>query len=95
MDFETQRFYSLAKFEVFDGTTLPRTNQLTTRLGVSAYQAEFHEPSFWLIAQFEQMQGIHPQRSVTPLLRTYYKNILIELGSSLKGEWLMNFQLAF
>lgn len=59
------------------------------RLGFSPFRADYNDINVWFIAQFEKMNGNHWE--TTPLMRTFYRNILWELGASLNGNYQFNF----
>lgn len=59
------------------------------RVGFSPFRADYNDLNIWFIAQFEKTNGEHWE--TTPLMRTFYKNILWELGASLNGNYQFNF----
>lgn len=59
------------------------------RVGFSPFRADYNDINIWFIAQFEKMNEEHWE--TTPLMRTFYKNILWELGASLNGNYQLNF----
>ncbi len=61
------------------------------RLGFSPFRADYNDVNIWFITQFEKTNGEHWE--TTPLMRTFYKNILWELGASLNGNYLLNFMI--
>lgn len=58
------------------------------RVGFAPFRADYNDVNIWFIAQFEKMNGQHWE--TTPLMRTFYKNILWELGASLNGNYQFN-----
>lgn len=58
------------------------------RVGFSPFRADYEDINIWFIAQFEKTNGNHWE--TTPLMRTFYKNILWELGASLNGNYQFN-----
>lgn len=61
------------------------------RLGFSPYLGEFDELNTWFIV--EAMQMNQETIEVTPMFRFYYRNVLWEVGSSLRGNWMFNFMV--
>lgn len=95
-DYETRSVYTLGLAEsVFDGDGETRTH-LQYRLGFAPYTTHFHGISTWLIGQVDY----RPYRdedtvSFTPVLRFFYRNILLETGVDFDGNvsatWMYNF----
>ncbi len=94
-DYETPKIYFSSKFS----STLPRfgsnIHQTTLRAGVSVHEAEFDEMSHWLILEVQHNTQLEHTVTVTPLLRTFYRNVLTEFGASLAGDWMLNFMTHF
>lgn len=95
-DYETRTVYTLGLAEsVFDGDGKPRTH-LQYRLGFAPYTTHFQGVSTWLIAQVDYK----PYRdeevvSFTPIVRLFYRTILLETGVDFHGNvsvtWMYNF----
>lgn len=62
--------------------------QSRARVGLAPFRGDFNDVNVWFIAQFDKMNGEHWE--TTPLMRTYYKNILWEVGASLNGSYQLN-----
>ncbi len=84
-DYETRRIYTLLSAEHLqtEGISL---NRVRYRLGVAPYLADFEGIHTWLIAQVEFTPELEEELTVTPMLRFFYKNYLLEFGVSLKGD---------
>jgi len=94
-DIEDRRYYFSSSFQSLRLSEFRNHLTLKARAGVSAYLAEYSEPSVWGIVQYEFHPGSDTVHSVTPLMRVFYKNALIEAGSSLKGSWLLNLMIHY
>ena len=94
-DAETRSIYFLAKFEGMHTSLMPDHPITTVRYGQAAYLSEFEEMSQWLILQVKLHPEIAHGVTVTPFLRSSYRNVLWELGSSFRGEWMFNMMVHF
>lgn len=95
IDWEDRRFYFATGY-----TRYFRENQAgkdlqmkKLRLGFAPYLGEFKELNTWFIVEAMQIQN--QTVSITPMFRFYYKNVLWEVGSSLRGEWMFNFMIHY
>ena len=84
-DYETRRVYTLLSGDFVRSEDIDHT-MLRYRLGVAPYLADFDELNTWLIAQFEYMPEEEDEWVVTPLVRFFYQNYLVEAGASLRGD---------
>lgn len=94
-DIEDRRFYLSGKFQALLPKFGPNVYQSQFRAGVAAYPSEFEEISTWLIASVQYEPQLTRQVVVTPMARFFYKNVLWEVGSSIKGDWMLNFMFHF
>jgi hypothetical protein len=92
-DTESRFNYLSARYETILPSLGQRIHQYQLRAGVAAYPSEFEELATWLIVAFQYQPQLSAGVTVTPLVRFFYKNVLWELGSSLKGEWMFNFMI--
>lgn len=81
-DWETRRLYSSLKHLQFNHQRVTQA-----RLGFSPLERSFEDLQVW--AMF-QVMVTRDTTMLTPLLRFFYHNVLWEMGSSLKGEWMLN-----
>jgi hypothetical protein len=94
MDIEDRRYYFLTSLErqyVQDqlANWIPKA-----RVGIAPYLAEFDELNSWLMLQYEY-HSTEKKHDITPFLRFFYRNVLIEAGSSLRGQWMLNAMVHF
>lgn len=84
-DYETRRFYTLFAGDFVQSDILDHT-MLRYRIGVAPYLADFNDLNTWLIAQVEYEPEKDDEWTVTPLVRFFYQNYLVEVGSSTRGD---------
>lgn len=92
VDYETRRIYTLYSYQAYDGSNFYIDNHVL-RLGFAPYKAGFNDINVWLIGEYNSLDN-----NITPILRTFYKNVLWELGyNSNKEDVLFNlmFQVMF
>lgn len=85
-DYETRRIYTLFAGEHLQGGESIGLNRARYRFGVAPYLAPFEGFHTWLIGQVEYTPELDEEMTVTPMLRFFYKNYLVELGVSTRGD---------
>lgn len=98
LDGEDRQYYSMLKFAQTFESKNAFTSAGTIRLGFAPYKAQNDELTIWGIVEWspEKTSKNSPwEHDVTPLVRLFYKNALIELGSSMKGKFLFNYMFHF
>lgn len=97
-DGEDRQIYTMGEYsETYDKKGLIRQAS-KLRLGFAPYKANSDEMSIWGILEWlpEKSAGDSNWRhEVTPMLRMYYKNTLMEAGSSLNGKFTFNYMFHF
>lgn len=88
LDWEDRDYYVSAFQKYISQKDLDPIWMSRARFGLAPFRADYNDVNVWFIAQFDKMNGEHWQ--TTPLMRTYYKNILWELGASLNGNYQIN-----
>lgn len=63
---------------------------LQSRVGVAPYSAGFKQLATWLMVQYEYNPILRGWSKVTPLVRMFYQNYLVEGGISPDGDWMLN-----
>ncbi len=96
-DWESRKYYVSFREEFIISHRNNDLNiyQTKVRAGFAPYLAEFNELNAWFILQLEHSNKGTDDVKVTPLIRTFYKNILMEFGASHKGEAQFNFMVHF
>ena len=85
-DFETRRVYTLLNLETLPSTGSIDLTRIRYRAGVAPYLAGFDDLNTWLILQVEYSPDMEDEWMATPLVRFFYRNYLLEMGASTRGE---------
>ncbi|MES2803303.1 MAG: hypothetical protein V4654_12485 [Bdellovibrionota bacterium] len=88
LDWENRDYYFSAFQEYISQKDLDPIWHSRVRMGLAPFRGDFEDVNVWFIAQFEKTNGEHWE--TTPLMRTYFKNILWEVGASLNGNYQLN-----
>lgn len=96
-DWESRKYYiSFAQSALIDHKHSNRNiYHSKLRAGFAPYLAEFNELNSWFILEANHMNKGMSDFEITPLIRLFYKNILIESGSSFKGDLQFNFMVHY
>jgi hypothetical protein len=65
------------------------------RVGFSPKMADFKDLQTWVMLQGMYTPDVDRKVMLTPLLRFFYHNVLWEMGSSTRGEWMLNFMVHY
>lgn len=90
-DAEDRRFYGLFRFTSLHSGDIQDYYNFRGRLGVAPYIAGYDELNAWVMVQYDFRPDQTAEHRVTPFVRLFYKSILVELGSSTQGDWMINF----
>jgi len=90
-DAESRHLYVLVSGRYLRGLGGFEDPQLLGRVGVAPFAAEYEEINPWVVLQYQYMPRFSQPNVVTPMLRLLYRSVLLEVGSSLRGEWVINF----
>ena len=91
-DWENRYLYFMLDYQQLPKDVLP-TFMSRQRIGVAPFLAEYDQWSAWLIV--ENMSMGFAYQELRQILRLYYRNILYELGGSLRGGWIVNLMVHF
>lgn len=89
-DWESRRYYASAKYSLINQYELSRT-----RIGFAPYLAAFNHVNTWIMLEYNHFVDKRSFNDLTPLVRLYYKNYLVELGYSVNSNYLFNFMIHF
>lgn len=92
-DWESRRYYLDAEFQGLLAADSGNYNTAKFRAGFTPYLAEYNELSTWFILQFETMPSVENNPFLTPMIRLFYKNVLVELGADFQGNWMFNYMI--
>jgi hypothetical protein len=94
-DAESRSLFILGKYEGMLSSLAQDFHHAEFRLGAAPYEAEYDEIAAWFMIQLQYHPALAQGYAITPLARLFYKNVLWEVGSSLDGEWMLNFMFHF
>lgn len=89
-DWETRHLYTSLKHLEFHNRRGFDERMTQARVGFSPRRAGFNELQVWVMLQAMVTREVGPEAMLTPMVRFFYHNVLWEVGSSLKGEWMLN-----
>jgi hypothetical protein len=88
LDWENRDYYVSGFQKYISQKDLDPIWHSRARLGLAPFRADYNDINVWFITQFDKMNGENWE--TTPLMRTYYKTILWEIGASLNGNYQLN-----
>jgi hypothetical protein len=94
-DAENRKYFVLAKYEKMWGDLGPEFYHSEFRLGIAPYEAEINEWASWFMVQYQYHPMLQKKEVITPLIRLFYKSVLLETGVSTDGDAMMNFMFHF
>lgn len=94
-DWETRILFTSLKHYQFHTPGLMDLSMTQGRVGFSPKLADFKSLQTWLMLQGMYASDIDRRVAITPLVRFFYHNVLWEMGSSTRGEWLLNFMVHY
>jgi hypothetical protein len=84
-DWETRSLYTSFKYYQFRDTSVTQG-----RIGFSPVKAPFDNLQTWFMLQGMVIDDVNEKLMLTPLVRFFYQNVLWEMGSSTRGDWMLN-----
>src|SRR6185295_12715540 len=94
-DIESRKYFLMGMIEGFVPTVGENFYLSSLRVGMAPYEAEFNEIATWLMLQAQHHPSLTKDYAVTPLVRIFYKNFLVEAGVSFDGDGMLNFMFHF
>lgn len=92
-DWETRTLFTALKFYYFTSPAVTDISMAQARVGFSPFESGFEELQSWFMLQGMVMPEVESEVIITPMLRFFYKNVLWEIGSSTRGEYMFNFMV--
>ena len=89
-DWETRTLFTALKYYYFTSPTVTDLSMAQARVGFSPFESGFENLQSWFMVQAMVMPEVESEVIITPMLRFFYKNVLWEVGSSTRGEWMLN-----
>jgi hypothetical protein len=94
-DWETRTLFTALKYYHFTSPAIMDLSMAQVRVGFSPFIAGFEELQSWFMIQAMIMPDIESSVAISPMFRFFYKNILWEMGSSTRGDWMLNLMLHY
>ena len=94
-DWETRTLYTALKYYHFTSPAVSDISMTQARIGISPFEAPFESLQSWFMVQVMYMPQVQKDLIITPMLRFFYKNVLWEMGSSTRGEWMLNLMVHY
>lgn len=97
-DGEDREIYGRVHHQQTFGHDNSRSDHSKVRVGYAPYKATANEPALWGMLEWtmhstENFSKI--EHNVTPLVRFFYRTALFEVGSSLSGQFMLNYMFHF
>lgn len=92
-DWEDRKYYIVGGYRVLDTSQADRVELVKARLGFAPYVANTGALHTWLIAEYMKNDLMDDKESLTPFIRMFHQNILIELGYSFDHQFRFNFMI--
>lgn len=89
-DWETRTLYTSLKHYQFNDIAVTQA-----RVGFSPKTAKFEDLQTWFMVQGMVINDVNEELMITPLVRFFYHNVLWEMGSSTRGEWMINLMVHY
>jgi hypothetical protein len=94
-DWETRTLYTAIKYYHFASPKLTTLNMVQARIGFSPFESAFDQLQSWFMLQFMTISQVEEKVMITPMVRFFYKNVLWEMGSSTRGDWMLNLMVHY
>jgi hypothetical protein len=94
-DWETRSLYTSWKHLEFHGPRGLDLSMTQGRIGFSPVMAKFTDLQTWFMLQGMVIRDVEPKLMLTPMLRFFYHNVLWEVGSSTRGDWMLNLMVHY
>lgn len=89
-DWETRSLYTSVKHYQFQDIAVSQA-----RIGFSPNKAAFENLQTWFMLQAMHINDVNETVMLTPLVRFFYQNVLWEMGSSTRGDWMLNLMIHY
>lgn len=94
-DWETRTLFAALKYYQFSSPALTDISMTQARIGFSPFESGFENLQSWFMLQAMVMPEVENGVVLTPMLRFFYKNVLWEMGSSARGDWMLNLMVHY
>ena len=94
-DYETRRIFTSYELRLMYAQTIEKSVWQRARVGFAPYLANYEDLNTWLMVQVDHHPNKTHATTVTPLVRLFYKTLLVEGGVSTRGTAMINFVKQF
>ncbi len=94
-DWETRVLYTSIKHLRFEGPRYQDYYVTQGRVGLSPVKTGFDKLQIWFMVQGMVIHNVEDTVMITPMLRFFYHNVLWEVGSSTRGDWMLNLMVHY
>ena len=89
-DYETRRVFVSYEARLMYAQGIEKSFWQRGRVGVAPYLANYEDLNTWLMIQVDHHPNNRHASAVTPLVRFFYKTLLVETGASTRGTVMFN-----
>ena len=90
VDWETRTLFTSLKHYQFQDISTTQA-----RIGFSPKETPFESLQTWFMVQGMIIDDLNEKVMITPMLRFFYHNVLWEVGSSTRGDWMLNLMVHY
>jgi hypothetical protein len=94
-DWETRTLYTSWKHLQFPGAKDANYSITQGRVGLSPVKTPYEQLQIWFMLQGMVIHDVEDTLMITPMLRFFYHNVLWEVGSSTRGDWMLNLMVHY
>lgn len=89
-DYETRRIFTSYEMRLMYAEGIEKSVWQRARVGFALYLANYEDLNTWIMLQVDHHPAKTETTTVTPLVRLFYKTLLVEGGVSTRGKVMFN-----
>lgn len=94
-DWENRRFFTSYENRLIYAGDIDKEFRQKGRMGIAPYIGDYGDLHTWFMVQIDHTPSSHDEVTVTPLVRLFKGNTLVEAGVNNNGKILFNFMHTF
>jgi hypothetical protein len=94
-DYETRRFLVSYENDFVTSDDVMQQFWHRTRIGFAPYEGEYNDIHTWLMLQTDYRPDMNDEVSVTPMIRLFKTNWMLEAGITHRGDGMLNFIIQY
>lgn len=94
-DYETRRIFTSYELRLMYADHIEKSAWQRARIGFAPYLANYDDINTWIMVQVDHHPAKNRSTAVTPLVRLFYKALLVEGGVNTRGEVMFNWAQQF